>query len=203
MYAVGKQNEAGVPGLRLWPHRSRSGKPAFNSGETVAYFLEAEEGEEAKAIATKSSAFFYNPQRSTAYKINTSLDGRNNLRLGKRALAVDGVRYWAVVATRKIRPGEWLMVPCGDANHRNDIRGERDEKRAEQEKRHVPRPEQLRRWQEKRDAHRKQVRALAQARKRAHAEARAQAKEKRKAEKRTRHEPTRKSPRLEYNQIKQ
>ena len=131
------------------------------------------------------------------------MDGRNNLRLGKRALTTGGVRYWAAVANRTIWPGEWLMVPYGDTNHRNDIRGERDEKRAEQEKRHVPRPEPLRKWHEKRDAHRKRIKALAHARKRANAEARAEVKEKRKAERRTRHEPTRKSPRLGYNQIKQ
>ena len=127
-YYVGHQADVGAPGLRTWP-KGGDGKPAFTKGETVAYFVERTRSTiGVGVIEGRGQRFEYDKERSTAFKINTTIRGHGrkgeNTDLGKAPCRakVDGRTYWRVFATRNIQHGEALRVPYRDKRHISAIK---------------------------------------------------------------------------------
>ena len=119
----------GVVGMRVWLGGRRP-NPAFKKGETVAYFAKGQGGR----IESGATTFEYGTDISTAYYINTTIQGqdeggvkqrRNNLKLANRANKTEGgVDYWAAIATRPIKYGEMLRIPYRDREHIKKIKAE-------------------------------------------------------------------------------
>ena len=130
MFYVGNQADVGVEGLRVWPRGREQNQTAFQTGDTVAYFLERT-GESGRIgiIKYNGRTFEYDEERSTAYRINTTITGHGkkkcNTDMGKAPCkADDGTRYWKVYATRDIKYGEGLRVPYRDRRHTEAIKSE-------------------------------------------------------------------------------
>lgn len=136
-YYVGHQKDVGVTGLRTWP-RGSAGAPAFKKGETVAYFVERTRGTKGVGVIEgRGRIFEYDQERSTAFRINTTIRGHGrkavNTDLGKAPCRakVDGRTYWRVFATKDIQYGEALRIPYRDKRHVAQIKNEIQQKQSQ------------------------------------------------------------------------
>ena len=187
LFYVGNQKDVGVTGLRTWPRGGAKTAPAFRTGETVAYFVErTHETKRVGIIAGRGQNFEYDQERSTAYRINTTIRGHGkkseNTDMGKAPCRakVDGRTYWRVFATRDIQHGEALRVPYRDKRHISEIK--RQIGKQTKTVRSTAVGEARKAWDERRRKKRAHLTALNKAKQKAVADAKRGAREQRKRE---------------------